>query len=72
MRALGIIDGSTDTRPWMILKHHIYRYSLDADGQDWNGLQLEKIGEVFQVFPVYCGEIAQKPDDSLFFPGEIP
>ena len=36
-----------------------YLLSFAADGLDGNGLQLEKIGQFFQVLAVYFGEIAE-------------
>ena len=47
-----------------------YLLSFAADGLDEDGLHLEKIGQFFQVLPVYFGEIA-KIHYSLVFIGEI-
>ena len=44
----------------IILKVYISKYLLcfAADDLDGSGLQLEKIGQFFQVLPGYFGEIA--------------
>ena len=44
------------------LSVHSYLLALAADGQDGNGVQLEKIGQLqcFQVPPRYRGKITEK------------
>ena len=43
-----------------------FHSSLTADGQDGNGLQIEKNGHFCQVPPVYFGKTAKKNNYSLF------
>ena len=38
-----------------------------ALGSDGSGLQLEKVGQLFQVLPVYFREVAKKLDHSSLF-----
>ena len=42
-----------------LAKYIYYLLSFAAEGLDGNGLQLEEIGQFFQVLPVYFGEITE-------------